>query len=81
MPPNGRTEAPAPAHPLLRKLSRTQLAMELLSIMFGTSMLVPGIVPGLVVGAILAANGGVLLYLLNLLLAIAALANDASKAP
>lgn len=71
----------APAHPLLRKLARTQLTMDLLSIMFGASMLVPGIIPGLVVGAILAANGGVLLYLLHLLLAIAALANEASKAP
>ena len=74
-------ESAAPAHPLLQKLSRTQLALDLLSIMFGTSMLVPGIIPGLVVGAILAANGGVLLYLLHLLSAITALANEMSKAP
>jgi hypothetical protein len=74
-------ESAAPAHPLLQKLSRTQLTMDLLSIMFGTSMLVPDIIPGLVIGAILAANGGVLLYLLHLLVAIAELANEASKAP
>lgn len=71
----------APAHPLLRKLSRTQLAMNLLAIMFGASMLIPGIIPGLVIGVILAANGGALLYLLHLLLAIAALANETPKAP
>ena len=68
-------------HPLLQNLSRTQLTMNLLSIMFGTSMFVPGIVPGLVIGAILAANGGVLLYLLHILVAIAALGKEISKAP
>ena len=68
-------------HPLLQNLSRTQLTLNLLSIMFGTSMFVPGIVSGLVIGAILAANGGVLLYLLRLLVAIAALGKEASKVP
>lgn len=67
-------------HPLLRKLPRTQLTLNMLSIMFGTSMLVPDIIPGLAIGAILAANGGVLLYLLHLLIAITALGNEASKA-
>ena len=66
-------------HPLLQKLSRTQLTMNLLSIMFGTSMFVPGIVPGLVIGAILAANGGVLLYLLRILVAIDAFGKETSK--
>lgn len=75
-----KNESAAPDHPLLRKLSRTQLALDLLSIMFGTSMLVPGIIPGLAVGAILAANGGVLLYLLHLLVAITALADEMSQA-
>ena len=36
-------------------------------------MLVPGIIPGLVTGVVLALNGGMLLYLLRLLLSIAAL--------
>jgi hypothetical protein len=71
-------ESAAPAHPLLKRLSRTQPTLNLLSIMFGASMLVPGIIPGLAVGAILAANGGVLLYLLRLLLAIDALRAEAS---
>jgi hypothetical protein len=61
------------AHPLQRRLSRTTLTLNLLSIMFGTSMLVPGIIPGLVIGVILAANGGVLLYLLRLLIAVSTL--------
>ena len=60
-------------HPLLKKLSRTQLLLNLLSILFGASMLVPGIIPGLVTGVVLALNGGMLLYLLRLLLLIAAL--------
>lgn len=61
------------AHPLLQKLSRTQLLLNLLSILFGASMLVPGIIPGLVTGVVLALNGGMLLYLLRLLLSVAAL--------
>lgn len=73
-------EGAAPAHPLLQKLSRTQLTLNLLAIMFGSSMLVPGIIPGLAVGAILAANGGVLLYLLRLLVAVDALRDEVSKA-
>lgn len=68
-------------HPLLLTLSRTQLTLNLLSVMFGASMLVPGVIPGLIIGVILAANGGVLLYLLRLLIAIAVLGNEATKAP
>ncbi len=78
---SGKSTNKSAAHPLLQKLSLTQLTLNLLSIMFGTSMLVPGIVPGFVIGAILAANGGVLLYLLRLLVAIAALGKEASKVP
>jgi len=66
-------ESVVAAHPLLQKLSHTQLTMNLLSVMFGTSMFVPDIIPGIIIGAILAANGGVLLYLLHLLVIIAAL--------
>ncbi len=68
------------AHPLLHRLSRTQLTLNLLSVLFGTSMFISGILPGLAIGAILAANGGVLLYLLHILVAIAALANATAKA-
>lgn len=69
------------AHPLLLTLSRTQLTLNLLSVMFGASMLVPEMIPGLLIGVILAANGGVLLYLLRLLVAIAALSNETTKSP
>ena len=70
----------APVHPLLRKLSITQLVMKMLAILFGLSMLVPNIIPGLAVGAILIANGAVLLYLLRLLTAIDVLAREAVNA-
>lgn len=62
-------------HPLLQRLGQTQLTMNLLSVMFGVSMFVPNLLPGLAVGLILAANGGVLLYLLRILAAIDVLAN------
>lgn len=75
-----RHSPPASAvHPLLQRLARTQLIMNLLSVMFGVSMFVPGLLPGLAVGLILAANGGVLLYLLRILAGIAALANRAEE--
>ena len=65
------------AQPLLLRISRVQLILNLLSVMFGASMLIPGMIPGLVVSVILAANGGVLLYLLQLLVAVAALNGEA----
>jgi hypothetical protein len=56
--------------PILQKLFITQLIMGLLSIMFGTSMLVAHLLPGLVVGVVLFANGCVLLYLMSILLTL-----------
>lgn len=50
-----------------RKLFITQLTLNLLAIMFGTSMLIPELVKGMTIGVILAANGGVLLYLLRIM--------------
>jgi len=58
----------APTNPLLTKLFRVQLTMNLLAIMFGASMLIPGLLHGLLIGVILSANGGVLLYLLKILM-------------
>jgi hypothetical protein len=66
-------------HPLLQRLRQTQLTMNLLSVMFGGSMFIPGLLPGLAVGLILAANGGVLLYLLRILAVIAVLTNRAEE--
>ena len=67
----------APVPSLLVKLYSTQTALGGLSVMFGSSMLAPGIIPGLLIGVILAANGGVLLYLMRLLLLLDALADSA----
>jgi hypothetical protein len=44
--------------------------MNLLTVMFGVSMLVPGLVATTVIGVILAANGCVLLYLLSILVVL-----------
>lgn len=56
---------PRPA--ILTKLFATQLILNLLSMMFGTSMLIAHLIPGLAVGVILTCNGVVLLYLLHIL--------------
>ena len=57
-----------PPHPILTKLFITLLTLDLLSVLFGTSMLVYNLLPGIVVGIILTANGAVLLYLLAILI-------------
>lgn len=62
--------APGPVPPLLVRLTTTQVTMNLLSILFGTSMLVSGVIPGWILGPVLAANGGALLYLLHILAAL-----------
>ena len=65
---SGQSDTPQnPVPPVLAKLFATQLTLNLLSIMFGTSMLLPGLLHGVLIGVILAANGGVLLYLLHIL--------------
>lgn len=80
-PPHLRKQrAPASAaSPLLTKLFVSQLFMNLLTIMFGLSMLVANLIPGLVIGAVLAANGGVLLYLLHIMIALSGLQRDANS--
>ena len=66
-----KTESPGgKVPPILQKLFITQLIMSLLSIMFGTSMLVSHLLPGLVIGVVLFANGCVLLYLMSILLTL-----------
>jgi len=63
-----RRKGPRPTvPPVLERLFLTQLTLNILAVMFGASMLIPGLVPGVVIGVILAANGGVLLYLLHVL--------------
>lgn len=77
---NRRSSQPAelrkPIPPILARLFAAQLTMNLLQIMFGTSMLIPGLVHGLVIGVILAANGCVLLYLLGILVVLDKMQRD-----
>ena len=61
----GKPREPVP--PILVRLNVVQLTMGVLSVLFGASMFVSGLIPGHVIGVILAANGLVLLYLMRLL--------------
>lgn len=62
-----KSPLPEPAGPVLLRLFTTQALMGGVSTMFGASMLLPGIIPGLVISVVLAANGGVLIYLMRVL--------------
>ena len=62
---------PVPA--ILNKLFAAQLTMNLLTILFGSSMLVSNLVPGWIIGVVLGANGCVLLYLLHIMMVLAKL--------
>lgn len=61
----GKSQSPVP--PILVRLTLAQLTLNLVSILFGTSMLIAHLISGRVIGVILAANGFVLLYLLHIL--------------
>lgn len=63
-----KDEAPVPS--IIVRLTITQVFMNLVSILFGASMLASGLLPGWVVGIMLAANGGLLLYLMRILMQI-----------
>ncbi|HNS66675.1 MAG TPA: hypothetical protein PK411_13750 [Mesotoga infera] len=63
----GREKPRASLPPIVHILVLTQLVLSLLSIVFGTSMLISSLLPGLVIGIVLTANGVVLLYLLYIL--------------
>jgi hypothetical protein len=70
-----------PVPPLLVRLNISQAVLHLLSIMFGTSMLFPGLLPPILTGMILAADGGVLLYLLHILILLENMAAAAVESP
>jgi hypothetical protein len=59
-----------PVPPVLARLFAAQVAMGLLAITFGMSMLVSHLIPGLILGVVLAINGCVLLYLLHILIVL-----------
>ncbi len=66
-----KSEEPrGPVPRVVNRLFAAQLIMNLLTILFGTSMLVSNLIPGLVIGVILAANGCVLLYLLHIMIVL-----------
>ncbi len=73
-------ESHGPRPAILTRLFATQLAMNLLSVMFGTSMLFSSLIPGLVLGVILACNGFVLLYLLHVLKVLDKMQRDTAVA-
>ncbi|MFZ2812550.1 MAG: hypothetical protein WAZ17_05615, partial [Thermovirgaceae bacterium] len=56
-----------PVPPVLVRLNLVQVAMNLVSVTFGASMLIHDLLPGMVIGVVLAANGGLLLYLMHIL--------------
>jgi hypothetical protein len=64
-----RTPSPGPAvlPAPVRNLLITQTALNIIGLLFGTSMLLPGFIPGLVVAAILFFNGLLLLLLAHIL--------------
>jgi len=61
----GRESADVPS--IIKKLFLTQSTLNILSIVFGVSMLINNLIPGPVIGVVLTANGIVLLYLLSIL--------------
>jgi uncharacterized membrane protein len=65
---------------ILTKLFAAQLTLNLLAVMFGTSMLIPNLIHGLVIGVILAANGATLLYLLHILIVLDGVQSDMARA-
>ena len=73
-------EPRTPVPPILTRLNSVQLAMNLVSILFGFSMLFSGLLPGVVIGVMLAANGGLLLYMLRILADLDALQGKAEAA-
>jgi uncharacterized membrane protein HdeD (DUF308 family) len=64
-------EAPIVVPPIVRRLERTQMLLNSVTIAFGISMLLPGLVPLLVVAGILVINGPLLFILASLMQKVA----------
>ena len=64
-------EAPIAVPPIVRRLAGTQIVLSSMTIAFGISMLLPGLVPGLVVAGILVINGPLLFILASLMQKVA----------
>ena len=65
-----RGEPRQPRPPILARLFAATVIMNALTIVFGTTMFFSGLLPLAVIGAVLAANGCVLLYLLHILVVL-----------
>ena len=78
--PKETSEPQGPVPTVIARLVAAQLVMNLLTILFGTSMLVSNLIPGLVIGVILVLNGSVLVYLLTLLVALGKMERDVAGA-
>ena len=61
---------PASLPPILKRLLGTQTVLNVVSIAFGISMLLPGLVPGMVIAVIVVINGLLLFALVSILLKI-----------
>lgn len=73
---------PRPAlPPILGRLFALQTATNGLSVLFGASMLLPGLVPGLLVAVVLALNGIALLGLIRVLALLEAMQEAAAAGP
>lgn len=56
--------------PILARLTATQVVLNTTTILFGASVFFAKLIPGLVIGVILTINGGILLYMLHILVVI-----------
>ena len=61
---------PVALPPLLKRLLVTQTVLNIVSIAFGITMLVPGLAPGLIIAGIVVINGLLLFVLVSILLKI-----------
>lgn len=72
-------EAPMVVPPIVRRLAGTQMALNSVTIAFGTSMLLPDLVSGLVVAGILVINGALLFILASLIQKVARMQASAEQ--
>lgn len=63
----GGPPSPAPVPAIMKELSSTQTILSGLSVVFGLTMLLPGLIPGLLMAGILVVNGLLLLKLASIL--------------
>ena len=61
---------PVEIHPLLKKMQTTQMILYIVSIAFGITMLLPGLVSGLIIAGIIIINGLLLFMLASILMKV-----------